>query len=872
MTGLDTNESIDGIAIIGMSGRFPGADNLAEFWKNLKNGVESVSFFSEEELRAAGVDPAQLEDPNYIKAGAVMPDADHFDASFFDITAREADFLDPQHRNFLECAWEAFEVAGYNPKKYNGVIGVYAGCSLNYYLLNNLLSNRSLLERFSGFQAMIGNDKDFLTTRLSYKLNLTGPSLDIQTACSTSLVAVQLACQSLQNYQCDMALAGGVSIGSPLKRGYLYQEGMIMSPDGHCRPFDASAQGTVFGDGVGIVILKRLEDAIEDRDNISAVIRAAAINNDGSAKVGYTAPSIDGQSRVIVMAQALADIDADSISYIEAHGTGTSLGDPIEIAALTQAFRRNTDKKGFCAIGSVKSNIGHLDAAGGVAGLIKTVLALEHKQIPPSLHFKTPNPKIEIDESPFFVNTTLTDWPRGKTPRRAGVSAFGIGGTNAHLILEEFSPETWPTRLEDTAPCHLLVFSAKTSTALSTMTENIRNHLESNPDTDISYAAFTLQVGREEFNHRRSVVCRDIQSCVKSLETLDAGTVFTQEVTAQNPPVVFMFPGQGSQYVHMASELYRYEKSFRQDVDRCVDFLYPLIGLQLESILYPSDETKDDAAKTLEQTTIAQPALFTIEYALAQLWLRWGIKPSAMIGHSLGEYVAACVAGVMTPEEALSLIAFRAKLMQAQPGGCMSAVYLAEADIQPFLSEEISLAAINSPSLCTLSGSFGAMERLEMGIDDRGVRHQRIHTSHAFHSKMMIPVFEPFKERIKQVRLQPPKIPYISNVTGTWITENEATDPDYWANHLLRPVRYSEGIRKIIDNPDSILLEVGPGHSLCVLAALNPGEYSSSIPLQSLRHPLDNQSDISFLLNTLGPSVGKGCPCGLDRVQCNPNK
>ena len=852
MTVSNACEDIDGIAIIGMAGRFPGANNLAEFWHNLKNGVESVTYFTEEELRESGVDPVLLNNPNYVKSGAVLPEADRFDAPFFSIAAGEADFMDPQHRVFLECAWEAFETAGYVPDKYKGAIGVYAGCSLNYYMLNNLLSNRELTDKFGGFQALLGNDKDFLATRLSYKLNLTGPSLDIQTACSTSLVAVQVACQSLQSYQCDMALAGGVSIGSPLKRGYLYQEGLIMSPDGHCRPFDASAQGTIFGDGVGIVILKRLEDAIEDGDHISAVIRGAAINNDGSAKVGFTAPSVDGQSRVIMMAQALADVPADTISYIEAHGTGTPLGDPIEIAALTQAFRECTDSKGFCAIGSVKSNIGHLDAAAGIAGLIKTVLAIEHQQIPPSLNFNTPNPKLELADSPFYVNTTLSRWPQGETPRRAGVSAFGIGGTNAHLIVEEFASQTKTTISTPASPYHLLVLSAKTEAALSDTTERMSTHLKRNPDINLSDAAFTLQTGREEFNHRHCLVCKDLQSAINSFETLDPVDVCTLKVSTINPQIIFLFPGQGSQYVNMAFELYGHSKSFREDLDRCDEFLYPLIGVHLKSIIYPGDETRETAVDALKQTSIAQPALFAIEYALARLWLRWGLKPGAMIGHSLGEFVAACLAEVMTLEEALSAIAFRAKLMQEQPEGCMLAVHLPENDVQPLTGHDVSLAAVNSPSLCTLSGTLSAVADLESKLKDMGVRCQRIHTSHAFHSEMMRPVTEPFKEKLKKIRLSPPKIPYISNVTGTWITDKEATDPDYWARHILSPVRFSDGLQLLMQEPNSLLLEVGPGQTLCILSSLQTGKPEKPLTFSSLRHPLEEKSDVSFIFETLG--------------------
>ena len=851
MTVSDTNELIDGIAIVGMAGRFPGAKNISEFWQNLKDGVESVSFFTRQELMDAGINAAQLDNPAYVSAGAVIPDADLFDASFFGYSGREADFMDPQHRMLLECAWGALENAGYTPENFEGDIGVYAGCSMNHYLLNNLLTNRTLLEEFGGFQAMIGNDKDFLATRISYKLNLTGPSLDIQTACSTSLVAVQTASQSLLNYQCDMALAGGVSIGAPLKRGYVYQEGMIMSPDGHCRSFDADANGTVFGDGAGMVVLKRLEEAVADGDHIYAVIRSAAINNDGAAKVGYTAPSIEGQSRVIVMAQALAEVDAESISYIEAHGTGTSLGDPIEIAALTQAFRESTDEKNFCAIGSVKSNIGHLDAAAGIAGLIKTALALKNKQIPPSLHFKSPNPKLGIEESPFYVNTDLSQWPEGNTPRRAGVSAFGIGGTNVHVIMEEFVEEVSAKSDASSKPYHLLPLSAKSETALSGATENLAGYFRNFPETNIENAAYTLKTGRRVFDWRQVVVCKNSDHATEILSSRDPAFMISGKSRTAAPSVAFMFPGQGAQYINMASDLYRFEPAFREAVDRCVAHLTPLMGMRLSDIIYPKEEELASSKTKLDQTAVAQPALFTIEYALAQLWKSWGIRPGAMIGHSLGEYTAACIAGVMSLEDALSLIALRSELMQKQAPGCMLAVHLPEEEIRPLMGSDVSIAAINSPFLCTVSGPEAAVGELEKMLEKKQVRCQLIHTSHAFHSEMMRPVCEPFHRRIGQMHLQAPQIPYISNVTGTWITEKEATDPEYWVRHLIQPVRFSQGISELLNDPDAILLEVGPGQTLCILTALQPKpEKPMTVP--SLRHPMDKQSDAAFILKALG--------------------
>ncbi|MBD0389538.1 MAG: type I polyketide synthase, partial [Nostoc sp. C3-bin3] len=573
---------MEGIAIIGLAGRFPGANNIADFWQNLCDGVEAISQFSDEELVAAGVDSSLLNNSNYIKAGAVLENIDLFDASFFGFNPKEAEMTDPQHRLFLECAWEALENAGYDAQRCESRIGVYAGTSLSNYLTFNL--NRDRIGSAHSFQKLIGNDKDFLSTRVSYKLNLTGPSLTIQTACSTSLVATALACQSLLNYQCDMALTGGASIRVPQKTGYLYQEGGILSPDGHCRAFDAKAKGTIIGNGVGVTLLKRLSDAIADGDHIYAVIKGSAINNDGSGKVGYTAPSVNGQAEAIAEAIALADIEPETISYIETHGTGTALGDPIEIAALTNVFRAETEKKGFCAIGSVKTNIGHLDAAAGVTGLIKTALALQHKLIPPSLNFEQPNPEIDFANSPFYVNTKLTEWSATSTPRRAGVSSLGIGGTNAHVILEE-APSV--TRVEkQKRDYQLLVLSAKTDSALETATKNLVQHLRQHPELNLADVAYTLQVGRGVFDYRRFVVCQSTQEAINALESIDPQQVLThfQETTQRS--ITFMFPGQGTQYVGMGKELYQTEPIFREQVDRCCLLLEPHLGLDLRSVIY----------------------------------------------------------------------------------------------------------------------------------------------------------------------------------------------------------------------------------------------------------------------------------------------
>ncbi|MEM8778239.1 MAG: beta-ketoacyl synthase N-terminal-like domain-containing protein [Cyanobacteria bacterium P01_G01_bin.49] len=834
------------IAIIGMVGRFPGAKNLDEFWHNLQNGVESIKLFTDEELEASGIDPETFKNPNYVKARGVLDDVELFDASFFGFNPREAETLDPQQRLFLECAWEALENAGYDSEQYQGLVGVYAGAGMNSYVFN-LHSNQNIRNSVDDYQLFISNDKDFLATRASYKLDIEGPSVGIQTACSTSLVAVHLACRSLLSGESDLALAGGVAVNAhSQKSGYLYKEGTILSPDGHCRAFDAQARGTVGGSGLGIVVLKRLEEAIADGDTIHAVIKGSAINNDGGLKVSYTAPSIDTQAKAIKAAQAIAEVDPETISYVEAHGTGTALGDPIEIAALTQAFKAGSQQKNYCAIGSVKTNIGHLDTAAGVTGLIKTVLALKHQQIPPSLHFEQPNPQIDFDNSPFYVNTQLSPWQRNGSPRRAGVSSFGIGGTNAHVILEE----TPPTQISSASrPWQLLLLSAKTASALETATSNLATHLKQHPDLNLADVAYTLQVGRRGFEHRRMLVCENYEDGVKVLETLDPQRTFTHFQEPCNRQITFMFPGQGSQSVNMGKQLYETELVFKQSIDECCEILNSYFNVDLRSILYPNHEDVALATEQLQQTQITQPVLFAIEYALAKLWMSWDISPVAMIGHSIGEYVAACLAGVFSLEDALTLVLMRGKLMQQMPKGAMLSVPLAEDAIQSYLNEKLSLAAINAPNNCVISGTELAIEELEQALQCSGIDYRRLHTSHAFHSAMMDSILEKFTEEVKKVSLQSPKIPFISNVTGTWITPSQATDPDYWTKHLRHTVRFGSGIAELIKDTERVLLEVGPGTTLNSLAKQ---QTKDSIILSSISHPKDQQSDVAFLLNTLG--------------------
>ncbi|MBH8571753.1 acyltransferase domain-containing protein [Nostocaceae cyanobacterium CENA369] len=847
MSDLQMDNSIKGIAVISIVGRFPKAKNVDEFWENLCKGQESISFFSDEELKASGVDPAWLSNPQYVKAGANISDIEMFDAAFFDFSPREAEVIDPQHRILLECAWSALEKAGYEPGSSKSLTGVYLGTNMSNYFMSNLSSHPDLSELTD--LIAYGNSQDFAATRVSYKLNLKGPSINIQTSCSTSLVAVHSACQGLLNYECDLALAGGVSIESLQKQGYFYQEGDITSPDGHCRAFDAQAQGTVFGDGIGLVVLKRLEDALAEGDYIHAVIKGSAINNDGAAKVGYTAPSVSGQAEVIAEAQAIAGVAPETITYIEAHGTGTALGDPIEISALKKAFAARTKQKGYCALGSVKTNIGHLNTAAGVTGLIKTVLALKHQLIPPSLHFQQPNPEIDFTNSPFYVNSKLSPWQTNGTPRRAGVSSFGIGGTNAHVILEQ-APAIEPSSPSRT--WQLLLLSAKTSTALETATINLATHLKQNPDINLADVAHTLQVGRRAFDHRRLVVCHELEDAVKALTEIESQRILTNHRQPSHCPVIFMFSGQGAQYANMARELYEHEPTFTKHVDNCAVALQPHLGVDIRSLLYPSAEDTLAASVQLQQTAFTQSALFVIEYALAQLFMSWGIQPQAMIGHSIGEYVAATIAGVFSLEDALMIVAKRGQLMQQLPSGSMLAIPLPANEVELLLKENLEIAVINSPSSCVVSGTKQAVAALENQLISQGIECRLLHTSHAFHSQMMQPILEEFVEIVKQVKLHPPSIGFISNVTGRWIEAAQATNPDYWGQHLRQTVRFSEGISQLIRQFEGVFLEVGPGRTLSTLTKQHLSSNAKQQVLSSLRHVKDEQSDVQFLLQTLG--------------------
>ncbi|MEW6742819.1 MAG: amino acid adenylation domain-containing protein [Planctomycetota bacterium] len=841
------------IAVIGMAGRFPGARTVEELWRNLVSGVESISFFSEDDVRKSGVPEEVLSNPRYVRACGVVEDPELFDAAFFGYTPREAQVIDPQQRLFMECAWEALEMAGYDAARYAGAIGVFAGVSHNDYLAR-VQAARELRDLVSPYQTILSGDKDFVATRVSYKLNLRGPSVTVQTACSTSLVATHLAVQSLQNHECDMALAGAASVRFPQKAGHLYEQDGIASPDGHCRAFDEKARGCVRGNGVGVVLLKRLEEAVKDGDPVMAVILGSAVNNDGSLKVGFTAPSVDGQCEVIARAQALAGIDPQTVTYVEAHGTGTALGDPVEITALTQAFQANSRQQGSCAIGSIKTNLGHLDAAAGVTGFIKTALSLQRKRLVPSLHFERPNPKIDFAATPFWVVTEPRDWvvPAGQ-PRRAGVSSFGIGGTNAHVVLEE-APSLEPG--SPSRPRQLLLLSAKSEAALAKARERLASHLEQHPEVHLPDVAYTLQVGRQEFTHRQAVLCRDIASAARALRAPSGSAAWSARALEKNRQVAFMFSGQGAQYPGMGRGLYDSEPRFRSEVDLCCEILKSHLGEDLGRWLYPAEEELERAAGELRQTRITQPALFTIEYALAKLWMSWGVRPSALIGHSIGEYVAACLAGVFSLESALALVARRGRLMGDQTSGAMTAVPLREDETAGLLTElglaPLSIAAVNAPRLSVVSGPTEVIEAFERELRGRRVATSRLHTSHAFHSAMMEPILEAFVAEVRKVSLRPPRIPYVSNLTGTWVTASEATDPSYWARHLRQTVRFADGVRTLGEDSGCVLLEVGPGHTLASLARQCLPAGTDPAVLTSLRHASESLDDAAVMLGTLG--------------------
>lgn len=853
------------IAVIGMSGRFPGARDLDEFWRQLRAGTEAIRTFSDEELLAEGIRPETLADPSYVKAGGMIEDADAFDAELFGYSPREAEIIDPQHRLFLQAAWAALEDAGYDPEQTPGAVGVFASATLNNYLL---AIYQSWMARGAArdLQPQLGNDKDYLATRVSYKLGLSGPSISVQSACSSSLVALHLACQSLLAGDCRLALAGGVSVQVPTKAGYFHQPGGIFSPDGKCRAFDAAGQGTVFGSGLGVVVLARLDDALDAGDSILAVVKGSAINNDGSDKVGFTAPGISGQTQVVRAAQQLAEVSPESIGYVEAHGTGTPIGDPIEVEALTAAFRRGTDRKGFCGLGSVKTNVGHLGNAAGMAGLLKTVLALRHGELPPSLHFAEPNPHIDFAGSPFFVVDALRPWPRDGGPRRAGISSFGVGGTNAHVILEEAPPRSAgsPSR-----PVQLLVLSAHREQALDELGRNLGRLLERTSEDELPLAdvAFSLARGRRRLRHRSFLVAEGRSQLARQLLGQGSRPVPRRLEERRRRPVVFLFPGQGGALAGAGVELYHREPVFRRSLDRCLEILEALVGEDLRPwLLAARDEPgpgREEAVRRLAQTRWAQPVLFALEISTAELLASWGIEPQALLGHSLGEISAACFAGVFSLEDGLKLVVERGRLVQGLSEGAMLSVSLEEDDLVTELagsaSHELAIAAVNGPRMSVVSGPVAAIEELEERLAGRGVPCRRLATSRAFHSPVMDSILEPLRSLVESLPRQRPRRRLLSNVTGTWLSDREVMDPGYWVEQLRRTVRFGEALGTLLEDPGNVFVEVGPGRDLASLVRRrrSPGG-EAPVVVTTLGRPGGQSGEHHQLLSGLGDLWSQG--------------
>ncbi|WP_319825122.1 polyketide synthase [Thalassovita sp.] len=845
-SGISDND----IAIVGMAAHLPGAQTVAQYWQNLRDGVESIRRLSKQDLLDAGEAAHLIDRPDYVAAAAVLEGFKAFDADFFGFGPQDAAIMDPQHRQFLEVAWEALEDAGHPPDKFGGPIGVFAGCGMGSYFYFNICSNPDLVQNVGMFLLRhTGNDKDFMATRLSHILDLKGPSLSIQTACSTSLVATHYACQSLLNGECDMALAGGVTIELPHARGYLFKEGEILSPDGHCHAFDHRAQGTVFGSGAGVVVLRRMADAVRDGDHIWAVIKGTAVNNDGADKAGYLAPSVEGQAAAVADAHALADVSADTIDYIECHGTGTYLGDPIEVAALTSAFRETTDDVGFCRIGSVKTNIGHLDTAAGVASLIKASLALTHRQIPPSLGFEKPNPAIDFDGSPFRVNDVLTDWTSHKGPRRAGVNSLGVGGTNAHAVIEE-APERADSDPSD-FPFQLLVLSAKSKKALEGNAAKLAAHLRAHPETPLADVAWTLKEGRHAFDRRMVVVAETYEQAAELLEAADPRRVFSHQVVGDAPDVVFMFPGGGAQYAGMARDLYETEPVFAEWMDRGLEVLQAKIDYDIRALWLPEGGAEDAANATLKKPSVQLPLIMITEYALAQLWISWGVTPAALVGHSMGENTAACLAGVMSFEDCIGLVHLRGSLFDTVPAGGMLSVPMDAEELKSLLGDRLDLAAVNAPGLAVASGPQDALDDLAEKLAAMDIQAQRIPIDIAAHSAMLEPILGAFGDYLRSIKLNKPQIPFVSNRTGAYITDEQATSPDYWVQHLRNTVHFADCITTLSEVPERVYIEVGPGKALASLTGQHPNVQANQV-ISTLRHQDDAVYDDQYFMAMLG--------------------
>jgi len=845
------------IAIVGMAAHLPGAASVGEYWENLAAGVESIRHLTDAELLEAGESPARMRDPNYVPAAAPLKEFDHFDADFFGFSPKEAAILDPQHRQFLEVSWEALEDAGHPPEGFDGTIGVFAGCGMGSYFYFNICSNPDLVENTGMFLLRhTGNDKDFLSTRVSHIFDLKGPSVSVQSACSTSLVAVHYGIQSLLNGECDMVIAGGVTIELPQGRGYVFNDGEILSPDGHCHAFDAAAQGTVFGSGAGAVVLRRAKDAVRDGDHIWAIIKGSAVNNDGAAKAGYLAPSVDGQARAIAEAQAVAGVSAATVDYVECHGTGTFLGDPIEVAALTEAFRETTDETGFCRIGSVKTNIGHLDAASGVASLIKTSLALHHRQMPPSLNYNTPNPAIDFDDSPFRVNDRLTDWPARQTPRRAGVNSLGVGGTNAHTVLQE-APARAPSDGSDW-PFQVLVLSAKSKGALDGNAARLAAHLRAHPEQPLADIAWTLKEGRRAFEKRRVIVAADHAEAADLLDGSDPRRAFNHDHLGDAPEVVFMFPGGGAQFAGMARELYETEPEFADWMDRGIDILQPKLDYDIRALWLPEPGAEAAANERLKKPSVQLPLIMITEYALAKLYQSWGVEPAALVGHSMGENTAACLAGVLSFEDCIGLVHLRGSLFDTVAPGGMLSVPLDEGDLRPYLTADLDIASVNAPGLCVVSGPDAALHALAETLAQQDIETQRIAIDIAAHSRMLEPILKRFGDYLRAIPLHAPQLPVISNRSGVELTAQQATDPEYWVAHLRNTINFAACVETLKAVPNRVYMEMGPGRALSSLAQANGIAAGQVIP--ALRHPEQQIADDAWHLATIGRLWACGVP------------
>ncbi|MGY0231868.1 beta-ketoacyl synthase N-terminal-like domain-containing protein [Longispora urticae] len=844
---MDEDYTVEPIAIVGMAARVPGAGDTSTFWRNLVDGVESVTQFTEAEQLARGAAPDELADPGWVNAGPALEAADCFDAPLFGFTAQEASVTDPQHRLFMELAHTALEDSGHDPGQFDGTIGVYAGTGGNGYHWKNLMHNERVRTALAGGLTMsTGNSPNYVGTLVSYRMNLRGPSMTVHTACSTSLVTLHLACEALRNGECDLALSGGVSVEHPYAIGYVGVEG-FMSPDARVRPFDAGANGTVWGSGGGVLVLKRLSEAVADGDTIRAVVLGNAVNNDGSDKVGFSAPSVMGQAEVIAQAVAMAGVEPRTISYVEAHGTGTAIGDPIEVAALSTAYGAGTTDRGWCGIGSVKSNIGHLSQAAGVVSVIKAVLAMEHGLIPPTINYERPNPAIDFADSPFYVASTLTKWETDGGPRQAGVSSFGIGGTNAHIILAE-APRVPATPAEPRA--RLLRLSARTPEALAAAAGRLADHLTAFPDADLADVSHTLRIGRTARAHRATLVATDPADAVRGLR--DAKRLRTGEAPAKTPPVAFLFTGQGSQYVGMGAELYRSEPVFAAAVDECAALLP---DLDVRALLFTDER--------LGETRFTQPALFVLEYALAKVWESFGVRPAAMIGHSIGEYVAATLAGVFALPDALRLVATRGALMQSMPAGAMLAVQKDATELADLLPADVTIATINAPGSCVVAGTVEAVEAFAATLKAAKIGSKALRTSHAFHSAMMDPILDEYAAAVAAVPRTAPTVPFLSNVTGDWITDEQACDPAYWAAQLRQPVRFADCVATLLARGEHALVEVGPGRQLSGLVRMRLPK-GSAAPLTSLPGPGDSATDSTVMLGSAGALWNVGIGDGPD--------